>query len=63
MLDELLSPKTKGDVLISNYIKNISYKDLKQEKNEVFNVSLEDIKALRPLIKEVLNQKNHLYNW
>ena len=57
MLDELLSPKTKGDVSLLNYIKNISYEDLKQERNEVLNVTLEDIKALKPLIEEVLNQK------
>ena len=57
MLDEPLSPKTKGDVSLLNYIKNISYEDLKQERNEVLNVTLEDIKALKPLIEEVLNQK------
>ena len=57
MLDEPLSPKTKGDVSLLNYIKNISYEDLKQERLEVLNVTLNDIKSLKPLIEEVLSQK------
>ncbi len=56
MLDEPLSPKTKGDVSLLNYIKNITYEDLKKERSEVLNVTLNDIKALKPLIEEVLNQ-------
>ena len=30
---------------------------IKKERSEVLNVTLNDIKALKPLIQEVLNQK------
>ena len=38
------------------YIKNITYEELVKERHEVMNVTLEDIKALKPLIKACLDQ-------
>lgn len=56
-LDEPLSPRAKGDVSFNCYIKGITYEDLLKERHEVMNVTLEDIKALKPLIKECLDQQ------
>ena len=39
------------------YLKGITMEDIKKERREVLNVTLNDIKALKPLLKEVLNQQ------
>ncbi len=56
-LDEPLTPRAKGDTDFIYYLKGITYEDLKKERNEVLNVTLNDIKALKPLLKAVLNQQ------
>ena len=56
-LDTPLTPRAKGDVDFMYYLKGITIEDLKKERSEVLNVTLNDIKALKPLIQEVLNQK------
>lgn len=55
MLDTPLSPKDKGARSFLAYLQNVTYEDLKQERHEVLNVTLNDIKALKPLIEKALN--------
>ena len=55
MLDTPLSPKDKGARSFLAYVQNVTYEDLKQERHEVLNVTLDDIKALKPLIEKALN--------
>ncbi len=55
MLDTPLSPKDKGARSFLAYLQNVTYEDLKQERHEVLNVTLDDIKALKPLIEKALN--------
>ena len=55
MLDTPLSPKDKGARSFLAYLQNVIYEDLKQERHEVLNVTLDDIKALKPLIEKALN--------
>lgn len=55
MLDTPLSPKDKGARSFIAYLQNVTYEDLKQERHEVLNVTLDDIKALKPLIEKALN--------
>lgn len=56
-LDEPLTPRAKGDTDFIYYLKGITYEDLKKERDEVLNVTLNDIKALKPLLKAVLDQQ------
>mgnify|MGYP003311798378 FL=1 len=37
-------------------MKGLTYEDFVKERHEVMNVTLEDIKALKPLIKACLDQ-------
>lgn len=56
-LDEPLTPRVKGDTDFIYYLKGITHEDLVKERKEVLNVTLNDIKALKPLLKEVLDQQ------
>lgn len=56
-LDEPLTPRVKGDTDFIYYLKGITHEDLVKERKEVLNVTLNDIKALKPLLKEVLAQQ------
>ncbi len=55
MLDTPLSPKNIGNRSFTAYLQNVSYEELKQERHEGLNVTLDDIKNLRPLIEKALN--------
>lgn len=55
VLDTPLSPKDKGERSFTAYLQGVTYDDLKKERHEVLNVTLEDIKALKPLIEKALN--------
>lgn len=56
-LDTPLTPRAKGDNDFMYYLKGITMEDIKKERREVLNVTLNDIKALKPLLKEVLKQQ------
>lgn len=56
VLDEPLSPKAKGERSLILYLTNITYEMLKEQKHQVLNVTLEDIKNLKPLFQTVLSQ-------
>ena len=56
-LDTPLTPRAKGDTDFLYYLKNVTHQDLIKERNQVLNVTLEDIKALKPLLIAVLDQQ------
>ncbi|NLJ97471.1 MAG: insulinase family protein [Clostridiales bacterium] len=58
-LDLPLSPYAKGARSLSFYLAGISYEDLKKERDEIINISQEDIRALSDLVKSVLD-KGHI---
>lgn len=55
VLDTPLSPKDKGERSFIAYLQGVTYEDLKKERQEVLNVTLDDIKALKPLIEKALS--------
>lgn len=56
-LDSPLTPRVKGDTDFIYYLKGVTHDDLVKERKEVLNVTIDDIKALKPLLKEVLSQQ------
>ena len=56
--DTPLSPSSKGARSLGAYITKTSIEDYKKEKREIIDATLEDIKAIRPIIEAILNQNN-----
>ena len=56
-LDTPLTPRVKGENDFIYYLKGITDEDLLKERKEVLNVTIKDIKALKPLFKAVLDQQ------
>ena len=54
-LDTPLSAKAKGDRGFSSYIQGLTDEDYQKERNEVLNVTVDQIKALKPLIEKALS--------
>jgi Zn-dependent M16 (insulinase) family peptidase len=57
-LDTPLTPKTKGTRSLSVLLTGLTYEDLKKERDDIINVTQEDIRALDKLVQAVLAQGN-----
>ncbi len=57
-LDTPLNPSARGTRSLNAYLSNISYEDIQKERNEILNVTVEDIRALAPIVKSVLDSNN-----
>jgi Zn-dependent M16 (insulinase) family peptidase len=57
-LDAPLTPQSKGRRSLSMYIGGISEAELQKERDEVLNVTVEDIRALHKAVQAVLNTGN-----
>ena len=57
-LDTPLTPQTKGRRSLSMYLGNITEEELRRERNEVLNVTLEDIRACHKYITAMLEAGN-----
>ncbi len=57
-LDTPLTPKTKGARSLSMLLTGLTYEDLKKERDDIINVTQEDIRALDKLVEAVLVQGN-----
>lgn len=57
-LDNPLTPKTTGERSLSMLLSGVSYEDLKKERDDIINVTQEDIRALAKLVEAVLAQGN-----
>ena len=54
-LDTPLNAKAKGERGFSSYIQGLTDADYQKERNEILGVTIEDIKALKPLIEKALS--------
>lgn len=57
-LDAPLTPQTTGKRSFSMYMAGITEADLQKERDEVLNVTIEDIRALHQLVKAILDAGN-----
>jgi Zn-dependent M16 (insulinase) family peptidase len=57
-LDTPMTPQTKGSRSLSMLLSGLSYEDLKKERNDIINVTQEDIRALHELVQAVLIEGN-----
>ena len=55
-VDQPLTPRRKGEDSFEAYCAGISDEIRQQTKNEIINTTLKDLKALKPLFEEALNQ-------
>jgi presequence protease len=55
-LDNPLTPSQKGDVAVKYYLEKTKTADLQKERDEVINVTLQDMKTLKKMMSEILNQ-------
>ena len=53
-IDTPLPPKKKGDVAMIAYLTNVDSKKVLEERAQMINCKVEDIKALKPLFEEAL---------
>lgn len=53
-LDAPHTPRTEGDIYFNYYLTGITNEFLQKERDEAIDVSLKDIKALKPLVEEAL---------
>lgn len=53
-LDTPYPPKTLGNKSFNLYLQGITNDDLRKEREQVVNATLDDIKALKPLVEKVL---------
>ncbi|GAA0125477.1 insulinase family protein [Clostridium sp. CTA-19] len=51
-----LTPDKKGERAVANYICNITYKDIQNEKNEILSTTIEDIKSYAQMIKKGMEE-------
>jgi Zn-dependent M16 (insulinase) family peptidase len=56
-LDNPLTPSQKGDMAVRWYIEKFRREDLQKERDEVLRTTLADIKSMRKLVSDILNQK------
>ncbi|WP_425447020.1 insulinase family protein [Dethiothermospora halolimnae] len=58
-MDRPLSPWQKGSNANANYIKQITYEDIKQIRKEILNTTGEDIKTFAKMIKSIMEKDNY----
>ena len=56
-LDTPLTPAAEGTRSLSAYLSNITEHDLQKQRNEVLNITLEDIRALAPYVDALIKQE------
>lgn len=57
-LDIPLTPQAKGSRSLSILLSGLTYEDLKREREEIINITQEDIRSLSGLIRAVLDEGN-----
>jgi Zn-dependent M16 (insulinase) family peptidase len=57
-LDTPLTPQSRGKRSLSMYLAGISEADLQKERDEVLNVTIEDIRALHKIVKAIFDAGN-----
>ena len=57
-LDTPLTPQTKGSRSLNMLLSGVTYEDLKKERDEIINITQEDIRSLYRLVQAVLDEGN-----
>ncbi|MBO6304396.1 MAG: insulinase family protein [Selenomonadaceae bacterium] len=57
-IDMPLTPKMKGDVASSTYLREISYEDRQKSRNEILSARQKDVRDLSKLIRRVMEENN-----
>ncbi|WP_446897748.1 insulinase family protein [Clostridium sp. LBM24168] len=55
-LDYPLSPSLEGQRAFENYMKNVTYRDIQQEREEILETTADDIKKFASLVSDVMKQ-------
>jgi presequence protease len=55
-LDNPLTPSQKGDAAVRCYLEKIKLADVQKERDEVINVTLDEIKSMKKMMSDILNQ-------
>jgi presequence protease len=55
-MDNPLTPSQKGDAGVKYYLEKTKAADLQKERDEVINVTLDDIKAMKKMMADILHQ-------
>ncbi|MGE5409658.1 MAG: insulinase family protein, partial [Clostridiales bacterium] len=56
-MDSPLTPSDKGNVALRRYFEKVTNDILQKERDEVLSTNLEDIKAMKKMVGDILNQK------
>lgn len=56
-LDNPLTPSQKGNVAVRYYLEKTTPENIQKDRDEVLSVTLQDIKAFKKMVADVLNQK------
>ncbi|MDP4172556.1 MAG: insulinase family protein [Bacteroidota bacterium] len=56
-MDSPLTPSDKGNVAVRRYFEKVTNNILQKERDEVLSTNLEDIKAMKKLVGDILSQK------
>lgn len=59
-LDAVLTAKGKGTFATANYISGITQEMIQNEREEILNVTLNDLKSLGTLVREVMSKEYHV---
>ncbi|MDF2586879.1 MAG: Peptidase associated domain protein [Anaerocolumna sp.] len=57
-IDTPRTPRIKGNVSMVSYLSGITQEDIQRQRDEILNVTLEDIRALADIIKAIMNDGN-----
>ena len=58
-LDTPLTPATKGEVALANYLRGITDEERQLERDQVLSVTKDDIRNLADLVKDAIDNGNH----
>ncbi|MDO5041602.1 MAG: hypothetical protein Q4D95_05890, partial [Peptoniphilus sp.] len=56
VFDPMLSPQGKGSLSFTRYMSKITEEEISNFKEEAMKVTLEDLKALAPLLKKAMDE-------
>ncbi len=54
-VDTPLTPQMKGDAAVNGYIRGITFEDRQKSRNEILDISREDIRSLSGLVRDCMN--------
>lgn len=55
-MDTPLTPAQRGTRALSCYLRDVTFADLQRNRDQVLNATVEDIRALAPLVQATMDQ-------